>query len=181
MARIEPADIILQLRGIEQRCQENAAGLPQREEAKKFWEGMLFEVAGVHVVTALSEVKEILNIPPVVTPIPGTMNWMRGVSNIRGNLMPVVDLQMFLGGDRLREHSRTRVLVIEQAGIYAGLMVEDVLGIRYFPEELRSESGSMTGLLGRFIDGAFVQEGKSWPIFSMPMLAGSEQFQSASG
>jgi twitching motility protein PilI len=179
MTTLTPADIIQQLHGIEERCQKYAAGLPQREEAKQFWEGMLFEVDGVHVVTALKEVKEILNFPPVVTKIPGTLKWMRGVSNIRGTLMPVVDLQSFLGGDRLKEHSRTRVLVIEQGDLYTGLMVQDVLGIRYFPEELRTESGSMAGSLGQFIEGAFVQEGKSWPIFSMPRLATNEAFQSA--
>lgn len=179
MAEVEPSDLILQLQGIEIRCQKHAAGLPQREEIKKYWEGMLFEVAGVHVVTALKEVKEILNIPPVVTPIPGTRNWMRGVANIRGNLMPVVDLQAFLGGALLTTHARTRVLVINQSGIFTGLMVEEVLGIRYFPEEFRTKSGSMAGAMGQFIDGAFVQEGRSWPIFSMPRLAGNNAFQSA--
>ena len=102
-----------------------------------------------------------------------------GVANIRGNLLPVVDLQAFLGGENLASHARTRVLVISQDGIYAGLMVEDVLGIRHFPEELRTKSGSMAGAMGQFIEGAFVQEGRSWPIFSMPRLAGNDAFQTA--
>jgi twitching motility protein PilI len=179
MAGVDSQQLILQLQRIEQRCQKYAAGLPQKEEATQFWEGMLFEVAGVHLVTALGEVKEILNYPPVVTPVPGTRNWMMGVANIRGNLMPIVDLQVFLGGKPISVHSRTRVLVIDQQGIFAGLMVEEVLGIRYFPEELRAKSGSMAGRMGKFIGGAFVQEGKSWPVFSMRQLADDEGFQTA--
>lgn len=179
MAEVEPKEMILRLREIELRCQQYAAGLPQKEKARQFWEGMLFEVAGIHVVTALTEVKEILNIPPAVTPIPGTRSWMMGVANIRGNLMPIVDLQAFLGGAHVTQHQRTRVLVINQDGIFVGLMVGEVLGIRYFPEEFRAQSGTMAGRMGQFINGAFVQEGKSWPIFSMHLLAGNEAFQTA--
>ena len=179
LAELDPKEIVRQLAEIEQKCQKYAAGLPQKEEARNFWEGMLFEVAGVHVVTALGEVKEILNIPPAVTTIPGTQEWMLGVANIRGNLMPIVDLQAFLGGKSIRTHARSRVLVIDQNGIFAGLMVADVLGIRYFPEEFRTSSGAMAGRMGHFIDGAFVQEGKSWPIFSMEKLADFEGFQTA--
>ncbi len=179
MAELNPKQVIRQLVEIEQRCQKMAAGLPQKEEVRRFWEGMLFEVAGIHVVTALKEVKEILNIPPAVTIIPGTQRWMLGVANIRGNLMPIVDLQSFLGGKMIKSHARTRVLVVNQSDIFVGLMVTDVLGIRYFPEEFRTSSGTMAGQMRHFIDGAFVQEGKSWPIFSMAKLTSYEGFQTA--
>jgi len=70
-------------------------------------------------------------------------------------------------------------LVMGEGGLYAGLMVETVLGIRRFPEEFRTQSGGVAGPVGAFVQGSFVLEGESWPIFSMKKLARSENFQSA--
>ena len=45
------------------------------------------------------EVVEILPMPQV-TPVPGAQPWLLGVANIRGNLLPIVDLKQFLEGER---------------------------------------------------------------------------------
>lgn len=50
------------------------------------------------MIAPLEEVKEILNYPDGVTRVPGTQAWLLGMANIRGNLLPLIDLQQFLGG-----------------------------------------------------------------------------------
>jgi len=179
MAESKSRELVQLLREIEERCRRFAAGLPQQEEPVKFWEGLLFSVSGVQLVASLTDVKEILNFPSAVTPIPGTQPWVRGVANVRGNLMPIVDLQMFLGGNRVVVGRRTRMLVIDHEGVYAGLMVAGVHGIKYFPEEFRTKSKGISGPVSDFIESSFVLEGKSWPVFSMRDLAASESFLAA--
>jgi len=179
MASPASIELIALLKEIEDRCLRFAAGLPQQEEIKVFWEGVVFAVSGQHLLAPLGEVKEVLNFPPGVTPVPGTQPWLRGVANIRGNLLPIVDLQAFLGGGRIQPGRRTRVLVIDQNGLYTGLMVDNVMGIRHFPEEMRTITGSVPGPVGKFIDGAFIVEKEIWPIFSMQRLAANESFQAA--
>jgi len=179
MAENAPKDLIQLLRKIEERSRRFAAGLPQQEEPVKFWEGLLFSVSGVQLVSSLTDVKEILNFPPAVTQVPGTQPWVRGVANIRGNLMPIIDLQMYLGGNRVVVGRRTRMLVIDHAEVYAGLMVEGVHGIKYFPEEFRTQAKGIAGPVSEYIESSFVLEGKSWPVFSMRGLAASESFLAA--
>jgi twitching motility protein PilI len=171
--------LIQLLRQIEERCRRFAAGLPQQEEPIQFWEGLLFSVSGMQLVSSLTDVREILNFPPVVTPVPGTQPWVRGIANVRGNLMPIVDLQLYLGGNRVVVGRRTRMLVIDHEGVHAGLMVEGVHGIKYFPEEFRTQTKGVTGPVGDYIESSFVLEGKSWPVFSMRGLAASESFLAA--
>ena len=86
------------LRDIETRCLEYAAGLPQRETLETTWEGVLFSVGGHPLIAPLGEVKEIINYTADITPVPGTRSWLLGVANVRGNLLPVVDLQAYLLG-----------------------------------------------------------------------------------
>lgn len=179
MAEKESRELFQLLQQIEQRCLQYAAGLPQKQEVRKFWEGVLFTVSGVRLVTPLTEVKEILNLPPVVTSVPGTLPWVRGVANVRGNLLPIIDLQLFLDGRQIQVGRRNRILVMGEGELYAGLMVETILGIRRFPEEFRTQSGGVAGPVGAFVQGSFVLEGENWPIFSMKKLARSENFQSA--
>ncbi len=123
------------LQDIESRSRRFAIGLPQQVEVKQFWEGVLFVSSGMHSIAPLNEVKEILNYPSAVTSVPGTKPWILGVANIRGNLLPLIDLQLFLGGTATTIGRRSRVLVIDHQGLYAGLLVGDVKGIRHLTDE----------------------------------------------
>ncbi len=176
MADTESKKLILLLREIEERCRKHARGLPQQEEPIQFWEGLLFTVAGSQWVTSMTDVKEILSLPAAITAVPGTQIWVRGVANIRGNLMPIIDLQVYLGGQRVKSGRRTRMLVIDHDGVFAGLLVEGVQGIKYFPEEFRTAAKGVAGAVGEYVESSFVLEGKSWPVFSMRRLAASDTF-----
>lgn len=179
MADNDSKNLILLLRQIDERCRKSARGLPQQEEPIQFWEGLLFTVAGAQLVTSMTDVKEILNLPAAITVVPGTQSWVRGVANIRGNLMPIIDLQVYLGGQRVKSGRRTRMLVIDHDGVFAGLLVEGVQGIKYFPEEFRTGSKGVSGAVGEYVESSFVLEGKSWPMFSMRKLAASGAFLAA--
>ena len=49
-------------------------------------------------------------------PVPGAQPWMLGVANMRGNLLPMVDLKQFLEGERTVLHESQRVLIVRQPG-----------------------------------------------------------------
>ena len=104
-------DIIRLLQDMESRSRRFSRGLPQQIEIKVVWEGVLFSVAGLQAIAPMSEVKEILNFPPAVTKVPGAKPWMLGIANVRGTLLPIVDLQYFLGGGSITIGRRSRPAV----------------------------------------------------------------------
>ena len=173
----EAREIILLLQDIENQSRKFAFDLPHQEEPKFIWEGVLFTILGEKLLTALGEVKEILNYPPSVTPVPGAQSWVRGVANVRGSLLPIFDLQEYLGGSAIAIGRRTRVLVIEHEGLFAGLMVADVFGMRHFNEESRIQEHETTGSISRYVTGAYDVDGDQCPILSMKMLAEDQEFQ----
>jgi len=167
------------LHDMERRSWAKGIGLPQQEEQQERWEGVVFSIGDARVVVALDEVAEILNYPPTLTLVPGSHSWMRGLANIRGNLLAIVDLQAFLGGTATITSRRSRVLVFNQGDGLIGLLVGELVGMRHFDQANRTSKRDLSGGAGRFIAFGFHQDGMYWPVFSMRALAQSAEFQNA--
>ena len=75
---------------------------------------------------AAERYQEIINLPSSITHVPGTRSWMVGIANIRGNLLPITDLQVYLGGKPIAIGKRSQVLVIEHDEARMGLLVGGV-------------------------------------------------------
>ncbi|WP_428608055.1 chemotaxis protein CheW [Sedimenticola sp.] len=179
MTETTSADLLHLLQNIESRSHQNAVGLP-KHKVQQYWEGVLFSIAGLGVIAPLQEVKEILNYPEELTQVPGTQDWLLGMANIRGNLLPIIDLQQFLGGAPVVIGRRSRVLVINHQGLYSGLLVGNVQGMRHFLEEQRTSVPILPEYIRQFVQGAYQIEGAIRPVFSMHLLAENTEFRVAS-
>ncbi len=175
-----PHELVQLLNDIEQRSVAQISSLPELEEAHHYWEGVLFTLDQKRLIAPLNEVVEILHYPAGITHVPGTHAWVKGVANVRGTLLPIIDLQLFLGGHPVMTGRRCRVLVIKHQGVFSGLLVKEVMGMRHFSQERQLDyTPAGDGLLERFIEGAYEYEGENWPIFGMFALAESTEFQMA--
>ncbi|MDB5796713.1 MAG: pilI [Paucimonas sp.] len=66
-----------------------------------------------------------------ITPVPLTKDWFLGVTNLRGNLVSVIDLARFLGGAPTVPGKESRILAFAPAlNFNAALLVTRVLGLR---------------------------------------------------
>ncbi len=164
------------LRELEARSRRHARGLPQQVEVRRPWSGIAFRVSGVLLVSGIAEINEILDYPQM-TRVPGAHAWVRGLANIRGTLLPILDLAGFIG-DRLITPGRdTRILAVQQGGVSAGLVVDEVVGLRHFFEEERSDElpEAPDGMRG-YLDGAYRHASGHWGVFSMARLAADPRF-----
>jgi len=176
---IDTGELLELLRDIERRSTEEGAGLPQYRDLDRFWEGVVFHTSGARLVVALHEVTEILSHVPVMTRVPGAKPWIKGVSNIRGNLVPIIDLQEFLGGRPIIQGARARVLIVNREGLTAGLLVVSVMGMRHFPEDGWGEATRVSEAVKPYVTGGFAQDGEEWPVFSIQRLTSDIGFQVA--
>ncbi len=163
------------LKDIEQRSLATEASLP-KDEDKHQWSGVGFRLGDFQYVAPLEEVIEVLPIPRT-TRIPGTRPWMLGVVNQRGTLMTVVDLQGFLGRTGETDLTRKRLLVVEQQGVYVGVMVDEAMGLRHFDDTEVVEDGlEAEAELAPYILGAFERRDVTWRVFSLKRLIGQPEF-----
>lgn len=78
----------------------------------------------------LADAGEILAVPEI-TPVPLTRSWYRGLANVRGNLLSVIDLSLFAGGPATILDKDSRVLAIATDLKFAtGILVSRMLGLR---------------------------------------------------
>ena len=116
----------------------------------------------------------------IAVPNDFSKTWIRGIANVRGQLLPVVDLRAFLGGGATNTNRSTRVLVAHHREVPAGLLVDEVLGFRRFNEGEFSGSPPPTiSRCERYLAGAFRRGTESWPVFSLRTLLESPEFLQA--
>ncbi|MGH8090745.1 MAG: chemotaxis protein CheW [Rudaea sp.] len=163
----------------ERRSLAHVAGMPEQIEAPGLWRGIGFRIGQRYLVSGINEVNEILT-PPALTIVPGTRGWLLGVANVRGNLVPVIDLKQYLEGERTQITDASRVLLVRQAGGSVGLLIDEVLGQRSFSEEQRAEAiGEDDERYGRFVGEKYPLGEMHWGQFSMATLVRSPDFVQA--
>lgn len=177
MTPVQEKSPLLLLQELELKAKRAAHGLPQQMNIQSTWDAIGFGLMGQRLVVAMKDVREILRLP-VMTRIPGARSWVLGLANIRGNLMPVLDLQGFLTNQSAGSKRRTRVLVISQRGVTAALMVDEVYGMRHFLEEEFSpqHSAAVGTSLGSYLVGSYRQTGEQWGVFDMNKLFETPEF-----
>ena len=167
------------LKGIEESCRNCAVGLPHKSEVNNDWSGIAFRLGDNSLLAPIDQVAEILDLP-AFSVVPLAQPWVRGIANIRGNLLPVIDLNGYLGNELTRVTSKTRVLVIDYDGIYSGLIVDEVMGLKHFLEdEYTEEQTEVDGLLKPYIAYGYCSDEQIWSVFSLFALADSQQFLQA--
>lgn len=86
---------------------------------------VVFSLNGEHYGVDISLVREIVTMQKV-TPIPGTPLYMEGMVNLRGHVVPVINLKARLGLARQEGATQGRIVVVDLPGVSAGLTVDEV-------------------------------------------------------
>jgi len=165
------------LTDIAQRSRALAAGLPEQQEAVELWNGIGFVLAGDRYVAPMGEVSEILHVPRF-THIPGVQPFLLGAANVRGRLLPLVDLATFFNIPRSsRSQRERRVLVVEQGDIFSGLVVDSVLGMQYFAtDSFKDAPEGVPESVQPFVNGGYERNEEVWKVFSAIDLLDDERF-----
>lgn len=170
-------DPLALLRKIQQDSIAQAPGLPQEVQAAVLWSGVGFRLDNILLVAALDQVLEVLPCPGM-TWVPGTKPWVKGVANVRGNLVTIVDLAEYFGKPPVFQDDRARLLVINVPGLHAALLVNEVLGLRHFDEDTeRQKLSRLDDPVMTHVNGAFLRDNVLWGVFDIQSLAESPTFR----
>ncbi|UCH52953.1 MAG: chemotaxis protein CheW [Pseudomonadota bacterium] len=170
-------DPIALLRQLQQRSMATAPKLPQEIEAAVLWSGVGFRLDELRLVSPLDQVSEVLPCPSM-TPVPGTKPWLKGVANVRGNLITIIDMAEYFGKTSVYADDKARILLLNIPGLHTALMVHEVLGLRHFDEELeRQDLSGLDDPVLAHLSGAFLQGESLWGVFDMKSLADSMTFR----
>jgi purine-binding chemotaxis protein CheW len=83
----------------------------------------------------IETVREIVMVPEI-TAVPETNPFVRGIINLRGRILPVLDLGLRLGFGRGPSHPDGRILIVEQDREHpVGLLVDDASEVLRVPDD----------------------------------------------
>ena len=153
---------------------EDSGALPSE------WVGVGFRIGEEQFVASREQVREVLILPDGKTRVPGSKRWMLGIANLRGHILPLVDVKLLLGSGRTTLRRTTRVISVNHREVPAGLVVDEVLGFRRFSDHEFTDSWPKTVVrCDRFLTGAYERGEDTWPVFNLFDFIESNMFLQA--
>lgn len=108
--------------------------LPKNEEDDMSGRFLTFEINKETFGVELRNVMEIIGIQPI-TEVPEMPDYFKGIINLRGKIIPVMDVRLRFKKPEVEYTDKTCVIVINVGGISVGLIVDCVSEVCSIPEE----------------------------------------------
>jgi len=132
-------------------------------------------LGGEYFCIPIQQVQEIQNFQSA-TSIPSSPSWLKGVINLRGDILSVVDINSFLGLPPVQIDRRTKMIVVQGNRYNTAILAEAVLDVlAILPNEIRSPKEITGGLEKAYIQGAYLAQDAIYAILDINRLLESEQ------
>lgn len=107
------------------------------------------EVYGIEIKC----VNEIIGVQPITT-IPEVPAYVKGIINLRGKIIPVIDVRLKFGKEPMEYNDRTCIVVIDINDVYVGLIVDNVDEVLTIDDEdIATPPVANMGFENRYIKG----------------------------
>ncbi|MGB9885461.1 MAG: chemotaxis protein CheW [Moorellales bacterium] len=112
-----------------------------------------FELAGETYGVDINWVHEIIRMQ-TVTRLPRTPEFIEGVINLRGRIIPVIDLRKRFHLPPREQTPDTRIMVVEMAGVTVGMIVDAVSEVVRLPaDSIEPPPPMMHGIDTAYLEG----------------------------
>lgn len=139
---------------MEENIEELTPAVEEQEEDVRQGKFMTFRVGSDVFGIELKYVNEIIQMQPVA-PIPEVEHYIKGLINLRGKIIPVIDVADRFGKEPFLYNDRTCIIVIEVKNVEVGLIIETIAEVVSIEEEdiLPPPNVSKASVQGKFVRG----------------------------
>lgn len=107
------------------------------------------EIYGIEI----KYVTEIIGIQ-TITRVPEVPDYVKGIINLRGKIIPVIDVRLKFGKEPMEYDDRTCIIVIDISEVSVGLIVDNVVEVLTIEDDdIAAPPASKTGFENRYIKG----------------------------
>ncbi|OQW86556.1 MAG: chemotaxis protein CheW [Rhodoferax ferrireducens] len=99
----------------------------------------------------IHSVQEIVRVPEQLIHVPKAPAFVEGVINLRGSVLPVIDLRMRLGLPRVARSDRQRIMVFLIADVRTGFIVDQVTEVLKIPKAVIEPSPRLSNIQGNIL------------------------------
>jgi len=113
---------------------------------------LVFALANENFGVDINIVREIVRVPPFITRVPNAPNYIRGVINLRGTIVPVFDMELKIGMPSTPLTDDARIVVLSVNEVMFGIIVNSVREVRTIYEaQLEAASKLSTAFDKRYV------------------------------
>ena len=121
---------------------------------------MAFSLDGENFAIEIRFVDEIIMMQSIAQ-LPEVPDYIRGVINLRGKIVPVVDMRVKFMKKQVPYTDRTCIVIVTNQGITVGLIVDGVNEVRtILDEDIAPPPDKRTGAFKRYLLGIAKAEGQ---------------------
>jgi len=107
-------------------------------------EYMTFILGKMKYAIELPKIREILTYPEIITPLPNTSKWVKGLINLRGEVVPILDVRIkFNTGEIIYDENTAVIAVITNDNRMLGIVVDKVDDVQNIDITSLSQVASM--------------------------------------
>lgn len=115
-----------------------------KSDQQKLLQLVSFKIGEEEFGVDILSVQEI-NRMSQITKVPNTPDFIEGVINLRGRIIPVLDLRVKLGLMKLEHNKNTRIVVVELKEQTVGFIVDEVSEVLRIPKNITEAPPAMIG------------------------------------
>jgi purine-binding chemotaxis protein CheW len=135
------------------RARKLARPLGHREAGGKTLEVVEFHLAKEVYAVEHAYVREVLRLENL-TPLPCTPAFIRGIINVRGQILPVIDIKKFFELPDCGITDLHRVIVVRHEGAEMGILADTVTAVRSIPvESVQTSLPTLIGIRAAYLRG----------------------------
>ncbi len=143
--------------------------------ARLMMQFVIFNIINEEFAIDIKKVKEIIRVKKS-TRVPQAPSFIQGVINLRGDVIPVVDLRKRFGLDATEITNETRTVIVEMRDDLLGLIVDAVTEVlRIDEEEIEPPPKNIAGLKAEYISGVGKVDERLLIILNIEKLLTSEE------
>jgi purine-binding chemotaxis protein CheW len=135
---------------------------------------VVFELAGELYGLNIFEVREIIRDTPA-TKIPSAPNFVEGIVNLRGKIIPVIDLKERFGLEKADKTKNTRIIIADISGQETGLVVDSVKEVATIDENSIEPTPAATTINAVFVEGLAKKDNRLIIIIKLDLLLQVEE------
>ncbi len=144
----------------------------QLDPSKERW--ISFCLGDEHYAVELKRVREIIRISNIV-PVPGTPSYVLGITNIRGNVVTVIDGCQRINVAGSPQDDLSRIIILEYADEVIGMVVDSVADVMDIsPNEIDANPKIDTHESARYIKGVVSHDNDLIIILNVDLFLGEE-------
>ena len=144
------------------------------------WAGIAMRLGDQRFLVAQDHIREIVELPGYSRG-PGGKPWLMGVANIRGELLPIINLKGMLLDAPTALGLNSRILVLKHPQFPAGFLVDRVEGLRRFDQGQKQAlaGAELPAACSVFVNGWYGDGTQSLPVLDLYKLVEDPIFQMA--